>query len=100
MAKQSMIQRENKRIKLINKYSLKRTNLLLDFKAASTFSNKQLIHRKIERLPRDSSSIRLRNRCWITGRSRGVYRDFGLCRHMLRQMAHNGLLPGVRKASW
>ena len=100
MAKQSIIQREKKRIRLTNKYNLKRKSLLLEFNKADTFLTKQLIHRKLEKLPRNSSDIRLRNRCWITGRSRGVYRDFGLCRHMLRKMAHNGLLPGVRKASW
>ena len=100
MAKQSIIQREKKRIKLASKYSLKRKNLLLEFNNSNNFRTKQAIHRKIEKLPRNSSNIRLRNRCWITGRSRGVYRDFGLCRHMLRKMAHNGLLPGVRKASW
>ncbi|MCL4164160.1 UNVERIFIED_CONTAM: hypothetical protein GTU68_002892 [Idotea baltica] len=89
MAKQSMIQREKKRERLVLKYSQKRKALLLEFKK-----------KKIEKLPRNSSRIRLRNRCWRTGRPRGVYRDFGLCRHMIREMAHNCLLPGVRKASW
>ena len=100
MAKQSMIQREKKREKLVLKYSQKRELLLLEFKNATTFSDQMKIHKKIEKLPRNSSRIRLRNRCWKTGRSRGVYRDFGLCRHMIRDMAHNCLLPGVRKASW
>ena len=100
MAKQSMIEREKKRVKLVAKYTQKREILLLKFKQAETFSTKQLIHKKLEKLPRNSSKIRLRNRCWRTGRSRGVYQDFGVCRHMLREMAHNGLLPGMRKASW
>ncbi len=100
MAKQSMIQREKKREKLVTKYSQKRKLLLIDFKNAKTFSDQMEIHKKIEKLPRNSSNIRLRNRCWRTGRSRGVYRDFGLCRHMIREMAHNCILPGVRKASW
>ena len=100
MAKQSMIQREKKREKLVLKYSQKREVLLLEFKKATNFSDQMKIHKKIEKLPRNSSRIRLRNRCWQTGRSRGVYRDFGLCRHMIRDMAHNCLLPGVRKASW
>jgi small subunit ribosomal protein S14 len=56
--------------------------------------------KKLQRLPINSSSIRLRNRCWKTGRSRGFYRDFGLSRHVLREMAHECLLPGVFKASW
>ena len=96
MAKESMIQRE----KLVSKYSEKRKLLLLEFKKANNFSDQMETHKKIEKLPRNSSNIRLRNRCWRTGRSRGVYRDFGLCRHMIREMAHNCILPGVRKASW
>nr|YP_009326984.1 30S ribosomal protein S14 [Pleurocladia lacustris]ANS57617.1 30S ribosomal protein S14 [Pleurocladia lacustris]ANS57762.1 30S ribosomal protein S14 [Pleurocladia lacustris] len=100
MAKQSMIEREKKREKLVLKYSQKRETLLLEFKKANTFSDQMGLHKKIEKLPRNSSRIRLRNRCWRTGRSRGVYKDFGLCRHMIREMAHNGILPGVRKASW
>lgn len=100
MAKQSMIEREKKRLKLVKRYSSKRELLLSELKQSRNFYEKQLIHEKIEKLPRNSSNIRIRNRCWRTGRSRGVYRDFGLCRHMLREMAHNGMLPGVRKASW
>lgn len=100
MAKQSMIEREKKRLKLVDKYAQKRKVLTLEFRQANNFLEKQLIHKKLEQLPRNSSSIRVRNRCWRTGRSRGVYKDFGLCRHMLREMAHMGLLPGVRKASW
>nr|YP_011007607.1 30S ribosomal protein S14 [Syringoderma abyssicola]WAM65036.1 30S ribosomal protein S14 [Syringoderma abyssicola] len=100
MAKQSMIGREKKRMKLVAKYSERKKLLLLEFKKANTFLNQIEIHKKIEKLPRNSSKVRLRNRCWRTGRSKGVYRDFGLCRHMIREMAHNGILPGVRKASW
>nr|YP_010317753.1 ribosomal protein S14 [Silvetia siliquosa]UNH90191.1 ribosomal protein S14 [Silvetia siliquosa] len=100
MAKQSMIQREKKREKLVLKYREKRDFLLFEFKTADNFIQQMEIRKKIEKLPRNSSRIRLRNRCWRTGRSRGVYRDFGLCRHMIREMAHNCLLPGIRKASW
>lgn len=100
MAKQSMIEREKKRMKLVEKYAQKRKVLTTEFRESNNFSEKLLIHKKLEKLPRNSSSIRIRNRCWRTGRSRGVYKDFGLCRHMLREMAHMGLLPGVRKASW
>ena len=100
MAKQSMIQREKKREKLVLKYREKRDFLLFEFKTADNFLQQMEIRKKIEKLPRNSSRIRLRNRCWRTGRSRGVYRDFGLCRHIIREMAHNCLLPGVRKASW
>ena len=58
------------------------------------------ISRQIQRLPRDSSSTRQRNRCMVTGRPRGYYRDFGLSRNVLREWAHEGLLPGVVKSSW
>ncbi|HQW57815.1 MAG TPA: 30S ribosomal protein S14, partial [Gammaproteobacteria bacterium] len=55
---------------------------------------------KMQSLPRDSNRVRLRNRCLVTGRSRGVYRKFGLGRNKLREYAMNGLIPGLRKASW
>ena len=95
-----MIQREKKREKLVLQYSEKRQSILLEFKRADNFMEQMEIHKKIQKLPRNSSRIRLRNRCWKTGRSRGIYRDFGLCRHIIREMAHNCSLPGVRKASW
>lgn len=100
MAKQSMIEREKKRLKLVCHYNQRRENLINQLNNAKSFLDKQKIHRKIEKLPRNSSPIRLRKRCWRTGRSRGIYRDFGLCRHMIREMAHNGMLPGLRKSSW
>ena len=59
-----------------------------------------LLHNKLQKLPRNSSKIRIRNRCWKTGRPRGYYRDFGLSRHVLREMAHDCMLPGVTKSSW
>lgn len=100
MARQSIIQRQLKREKLVKKYKEKRVQLLSEFANAPNLSSKLSIHKKIEKLPRNSIKIRSRNRCWRTGRGRGVYRDFGLCRHMIKEMAHNGLLPGVYKASW
>jgi small subunit ribosomal protein S14 len=100
MARQSIIQRQLKREKLVTKYKEKREKLLADFSKAESLRSKLSIHKKIEKLPRNSIKIRSRNRCWRTGRGRGVYTDFGLCRHMIREMAHNGLLPGVYKASW
>ncbi len=100
MSKQSVIERELKRQKIVKKYKNIRVSLKKNFIKAKTIQEKFFIHKKIEKLPRNSCSIRLRRRCWITGRSRGVYRDFGLCRHSFREMAHNGLLPGIRKASW
>ena len=100
MAKKSMIARDVKRKKLVNKYAAKRKLLLDEFKAAKDPMERLEIHRKIQALPRNSAPIRVRNRCWATGKPRGVYRDFGLCRNQLRQRAHNGELPGVVKSSW
>lgn len=95
-----MIQREIKRIKLNKKYSEKRIKLLAEYSEANTFESKITIHNKIQKLPLNSSKIRIRNRCWKTGRPRGYYRDFGVSRHVLREMAHQCLLPGVTKSSW
>ncbi len=100
MAKKSMIAREVKRAKLIAKYATKRAELKEEFRLESDPMAKLEIHRKIQQLPRNSSPNRQRNRCWLTGRSRGYYRDFGLSRNVLREWAHEGLLPGVVKSSW
>jgi small subunit ribosomal protein S14 len=100
MAKKSMIERENKRKKLVEKYAEKRADLKEQFAAATSQQQRLTIHREIQQLPRNSAPTRVRNRCWVTGRSRGFYRDFGLSRHVLREMAHQGLLPGVVKSSW
>ena len=95
-----MIEREKKRIKLNNKYKIKRENLLKQYQTTEDFNLKLEIHSKIQKLPRNSAKIRIRNRCWKTGRPRGYYRDFGVSRHVLREMAHQCLLPGVTKSSW
>lgn len=100
MAKKSMIAREAKRAKLIAKYAGKRAELKEQFKKATDPLEKFEIQRKLQRLPLNSSPVRHRNRCWVTGRSRGYYRDFGLSRNVLREWAHEGLLPGVVKSSW
>ena len=83
-----MIEREKKRIKLNNKYRTKRENLLKQYQTTEDFNLKLEIHSKIQKLPRNSAKIRIRNRCWKTGRPRGYYRDFGVSRHVLREMAH------------
>lgn len=95
-----MIERDKKRKQLVDKYSDKRQELKEQFNSATSQVEKMTIHRQIQQLPRNSSRTRLRNRCWVTGRPRGYYRDFGLCRNQLREMAHQGLLPGVVKSSW
>ena len=81
--------RERKRAKLVEKYADKRAKL----KAEGDFQ-------AMARLPKNSAKIRLHNRCSITGRPKGYIRDFGISRIQFREMANNGLIPGVRKASW
>lgn len=100
MAKKSMIEREKKRQRLVDKYADRREELKEEFAKATTPAAKIEVHRQLQQLPRNSAPTRLRNRCWLTGRSRGYYRDFGLSRHVIREMAHTGLLPGVVKSSW
>jgi small subunit ribosomal protein S14 len=100
MAKKSMLERELKRKKLITKYSEKRKNLLKELKSADSLEQIFEINEKIQKLPRNSSRVRLRNRCWKTGRPRGFFRFFGLCRNAIRELAHDCFLPGVTKASW
>ena len=100
MAKKSMVEREKKRMKLEKKYAMKRVLLLNSYKKEEDFKKKMNLHSQIQKLPRNSSKTRSRNRCWKTGRPRGVFRDFGLSRHVVREMAHKCLLPGVTKSSW
>jgi small subunit ribosomal protein S14 len=101
MAKKNMIEREKKRNRLVEKYAVKRATLKDQLSDLSLSQQERVtLHRELQQLPRNSAPTRLRNRCWLTGRSRGYYRDFGLSRHVLREMAHQGLLPGVTKSSW
>ena len=100
MAKKSMIEREKKRQNLVVKYAQKRELLKEQIAGAESQEDRMDLHRQLQRLPRNSAACRVRNRCWVTGRSRGYFRDFGLSRHVLREMAHEGLLPGVTKSSW
>jgi small subunit ribosomal protein S14 len=100
MAKKSMIQREEKRNRLSIKYALKRESLKDELKVTSDYQSKISIYKKLGKLPKNSAPSRKRNRCWATGRSRAFYRDFGLSRHVLREMAHEGLIPGLKKSSW
>ena len=95
-----MIEREKKRIRLNNKYAAKRDLLLHEYRTTDDFTLKLEIHSKIQKLPRNSAKIRIRNRCWKTGRPRGFFRDFGVSRNVLRELAHQCLLPGVTKSSW
>ena len=101
MAKTSTIAREHKRAMIVQKFAAKRAALkaiLKDVKASD--DEKWEAQVKFQKLPRDSSPVRQRNRCSITGRPHGVYRKFGLCRNKLREAAMRGDLPGLTKASW
>jgi small subunit ribosomal protein S14 len=100
MAKKSMIARDVKRRKLVDRFAAKRADLKQALEQAADPMQRLEIHRKLQALPRNSAIVRLRNRCWATGKPRGVYRDFGLCRNQLRERAHRGELPGVVKSSW
>ncbi|NQV52229.1 MAG: 30S ribosomal protein S14 [Flavobacteriales bacterium] len=89
MAKESMKARERKRQKLVDRYAEKRAQL----KAEGRWD-------ELQQLPKNSSSVRLHNRCKLTGRPRGYMRQFGVSRVLFREMANKGLIPGVTKASW
>lgn len=95
-----MIEREKKRIKLHTKYASKRSSLLTKYQNEENFNLKLELHSKLQKLPRNSAKTRIRNRCWKTGRPRGFFRDFGVSRNVLREMAHQCLVPGVTKSSW
>ena len=101
MAKVSMINREKKRTKLVAKYVSKRAALKVIVADPEVgFEEKQEAMFALQKLPRDSSPVRQRNRCQITGRPRGFYRKFGLSRNKLREATMRGDVPGLRKASW
>ena len=100
MAKKSMIERELKRERLIQRYAVKRQALRASLGKAKSLEEIFSLSEKIQRLPKNSSPQRKRNRCWKTGRPRGFHRFFGLCRNVLREYAHDCLLPGVTKSSW
>lgn len=101
MAKQSMIMREEKRAKTVAKYAEKRTALkTASVNMSLSFEERMDAMEKLAKLPRNASPVRQRNRCRLTGRPHGVYRKFGLSRNMLRELAMQGDVPGLRKASW
>ena len=100
MAKKSMLEREKKRKKLVLKYIGKRKIILKELKEAQSLEEIFELSKKLQKLPRNSAPIRGRNRCWKTGRPRGFFRYFGLCRNALRELSHDCFLPGVIKASW
>ncbi|MBN2700804.1 MAG: 30S ribosomal protein S14 [Methylothermaceae bacterium] len=101
MAKKSMVAREQRRRKLAAKYAAKRAELRAILKdPEASFEAKMEAQTKLQQLPRDSSPVRMHNRCVLTGRPHGFYRKFGLGRNKLRELAMRGDVPGVTKASW
>ncbi len=101
MAKTSMMQRELKRERLVKKYAAKRDELRTKLKDPNLgYEERQVLELQMQKLPRDSSPVRQRNRCSLTGRPHGYYRKFGLARNKLREATMRGDVPGLRKASW
>ena len=101
MAKASMINRDRKRARLAAKYGNKRAELKARLKDSSlSFEERYDAQLRLQKLPRDSSRSRQRNRCRLTGRPHGYYRKFGLARNKLREAAMRGDIPGLVKASW
>ncbi|HUX26012.1 MAG TPA: 30S ribosomal protein S14 [Burkholderiales bacterium] len=101
MAKTAVINRNEKRRKTVKKFSVKRAALLAvinDFKQPE--DERMAARMQLQQLPRNASPTRIRNRCKLTGRPRGVYRKFGLGRNKLREIAMRGEIPGMTKASW
>jgi len=101
MAKLALINRDQKRRAVVAKYAAKREKLLAVMNdQGATDEERFEARQKFQQLPRNASPVRLRNRCQLTGRPRGVYRKFGLGRSKLRELAFKGEIPGVVKASW
>jgi small subunit ribosomal protein S14 len=101
MAKLALINREEKRRALVAQFAKKREALLLIINNASISDAERYEARlKLQQLPRNASPSRLRNRCQLTGRPRGVFRKFGMCRNKIRELAFEGQIPGGVKASW
>jgi len=101
MAKLSLINREDKRRKMAAKYAVKRAGLIAKIKDTKLSDEERMAARlALQELPRNASPVRARNRCKLTGRPRGVFRKFGLCRNKLREIAFDGEVPGMTKASW
>ena len=101
MAKKSMIARENKRLKMVEKFSKKRFELKSIINDVSkSEEEKDIAMKKLQKLPRDASPVRLQRRCQITGRPHGVYRKLKISRIALRQLGLQGKIPGMVKSSW
>ncbi len=100
MTKKSLLERQKKRKILVTKFLKNRQTILKNLKKSISFFEFLNLQKKLQKLPRDSAKNRLKNRCWKTGRARGFFKYFGLCRNAIRELSHECLLPGVIKASW
>jgi small subunit ribosomal protein S14 len=101
MAKVSLINREEKRARMVKKYAAKRAELkALIANVKTSDEDRMVAYKTLQELPRNSSPVRQRNRCQLTGRARGVFSKFGLGRSKLREYAMRGEIPGIVKASW
>jgi small subunit ribosomal protein S14 len=101
MAKKSMVERQAKRLKTVQRYAARRAEYRRIIKSpTSSDEERQVAQQKLQALPRDASPVRLRNRCSVTGRPHGYYRKFGLGRNKLREQTMRGEIPGLSKASW
>ena len=101
MAKKALVNRDLKRRETVKKFAAKRAELMVIVNNQKLSPEERYEARlKLQKLPRDASPVRLRNRCALTGRPRGVYRKFGLARSKLRDIAMRGEIPGVIKANW
>jgi small subunit ribosomal protein S14 len=101
MAKTNMVEREKRRARTVQKYAVKRAELKELIRSPKTSPEDRVAAQvNLQKLPRDASPSRIRNRCQLTGRSRGVYRKFGLARTKIREVANRGEIPGLVKASW
>ena len=100
MAKLALINKQKRREKLVAKYERKHDAIKDKMSVNATPEERMEAMKKLAKLPRNANATRLHNRCSVTGRARGYFRLFGLCRQQVRTMASEGKLPGVRKSSW
>ena len=101
MAKKSMVERERKRAELVDKYAARRAELKAIINNVNSSDEERFdAQLQLQKLPRDSSPVRQRNRCRVTGRPHGFYNKFGLARNKLREAAMRGDVPGLTKSSW
>ena len=100
MAKLALINKQKRREKLVAQYAKKREAIKAKMSVNATPEERMDAMKKLAKLPRNANPTRLHNRCSVTGRARGFFRMFGLCRQQVRTMASEGKLPGVRKSSW